>query len=160
MRIRCFPFFLSVVLVFCSVSLIAAQSATKSKEVPITDEIIKSLVGDWKNQLGSTLRIKTIDKISGKIDGEYNSPSGTESEWFPLTGWVNTEEAKTKGDNVTVVAFSVRYIPYGSVATWNGYYKVQNGKSIIVTQWLLVRANSSNEKGWDHINIGQDVFGK
>ena len=125
---------------------------------PVDPIIIKELVGDWKNELNSTLSIKRIDPNSGLITGSYASPSGTPGQAFPLTGWVNTAPATTKGDHVVVVSFSVRWGKIGSVTAWNGFYRLQSNTPTIIGQWHLARPNT--DFPWDHILTGQDRFTK
>ena len=136
----------------------AAAPTTDITENPVDPVIIKELVGDWKNELKSTLSIKSIDPKTGLISGSYKSPSGTGGQGFPLIGWVNTAPPKAKGDHVVVVSFSVRWGKIGSVTAWNGYYRLVGGKATIVGQWNLSRPNS--DFSWDHILTGQDRFTK
>lgn len=117
-----------------------------------------NLVGEWTNQLGSTLNIKTVDPNTGQITGTYKSPSGTGGNEFPLIGWVNYKPPIQGKDNAIVVSFSVRWGGIGSITTWAGYVKIVNSVPIITAQWFLVRPNS--DYGWDHILTGQDVFKK
>jgi hypothetical protein len=116
----------------------------------------KGLVGEWVNELGSPLKIISIDLSSGQISGIYKSSSGTSGKSYPLIGWVNYQSPRPGGDNVVVVCFSVHWGEYGSVTTWNGTYYPQSPSPEIKTQWLLVRSNSKFE--WDHTHIGSSTF--
>jgi hypothetical protein len=137
---------------------VAAKTITPG---PIDPAVIAALIGDWKNQLGSTLKIMSIDANTGQLTGKYKSPSGTSGDEFSAIGWINTATPVTGGNNVVVVSFSVRWanatVNYGSVTAWNGYYAAGSNPKI-VGQWLLSRANSSFE--WDHILAGQDTFSR
>ena len=112
-----------------------------------------NLKGEWANELGSTLNITSIDS-SGKLSGTYTSPSGTAGAAAPMIGWTNT--LPPKGNNVTVVSFSVNWGKYGSVTSWSGTCSTANNKSTISTIWNLVRSNSSYS--WDHILTNTDTF--
>ena len=119
-------------------------------------EATKGLVGEWVNELGSPLKITSIDLSSGRISGFYKSSSGTSGKSYPLIGWVNYQIPGQEGDNAVVVSFSVHWGEYGSVTTWNGTYRPQSTSPEIKTQWLLVRSNSKFE--WDHTHIGSSTF--
>src|SRR5687767_13141657 len=60
---------------------------------PVDPGIISDLTGEWENELGSTLIIRSVDAATGAISGAYRSPSGTPGSDFPLSGWVNTQPA-------------------------------------------------------------------
>jgi len=140
------------------------KSGTEKNSVPTTTidpAIIAALKGEWKNQLNSILNIESINSTTGQVTGKYRSGSGAGNDYFPMIGWINTQQPPTPyADNATVISFSVRWakpgVNYGSVASWNGYYAVKDGKPTIVGQWLLSRANSSFV--WDHTYAGQDIF--
>ena len=116
----------------------------------------KGLVGEWVNELGSPLKIISIDLSSGQISGIYKSSSGTSGKSFPLIGWVNYQIPQTAADNAVVVCFSVHWGQYGSVTTWNGTYHPEKQNPMIKTQWLLVRSNSKFV--WDHMLTGSSTF--
>ena len=152
--------FLAAVCLFVVANNLPAQSPTDTSTPPVAASgvdpaIINELQGSWKNQLGSTLAIKQIDVTTGQITGTYKSPSGTSGQEFPVLGWV-IHSAPAGKDNVVVVSFSVRWGPYGSVTSWNGSYKLVDGKPVILGQWLLVRSNS--DFAWDHTLTGLDTF--
>jgi hypothetical protein len=130
-----------------------AQDANDKKAFTAATE---GLVGEWINELGSPLKIISIDLSSGQISGIYKSSSGTSGKSYPLIGWVNYQSPRPGGDNVVVVCFSVHWGEYGSVTTWNGTYYPQSPSPEIKTQWLLVRSNSKFE--WDHTHIGSSTF--
>src|SRR5512135_850769 len=128
------------------------KTAAKAAEAnPADPTIVKELVGDWTNELGSTLTIKSIDTETGAIRGCYRTKpgAGTQGEDYTLIGWINHARGDDNQNHVTVVSFSVRWGKIGSVAAWNGYYAQVSDTPTIVGQWLLSRSNSSFE--WDHI---------
>jgi len=133
--------------------IVFAQDAnTKKTFIPAT----KGLVGDWVNELGSTLKITNIDLSSGQISGSYKSSSGTSGKSFPLIGWANYQIPQPGSDNAVVVCFSVYWAQHGSVTTWNGTYHPNNPSPKIKAQWLLVRSNSKFV--WDHTLTGSATF--
>lgn len=115
----------------------------------------EKLEGEWKNDLGSTLKIKSVGS-DGKLSGTYTSPSGTSGSAAPMIGWANSAPPATGGNNIKVVSFSVNWGSYGSVTSWSGACSVKNGTPTISTIWNLVRSNSSHE--WDHILTNTDTF--
>ncbi|AVS60822.1 autotransporter [Paracidovorax avenae] len=116
-----------------------------------------SPVGDWKNQLGSTLSITAVSP-SGQISGTYTSPSGTTGLAYPLTGWVNNPAPSSPApSNLPAFAFSVQWgSSYGSITSWTGTCDVSGGVPTITTLWNLVRTGS--QYSWDHILTNSDVF--
>lgn len=115
-----------------------------------------NLVGKWKNQLNSVLEITSVNAMTGKIEGTYKI-EGDATPW-PVTGWVNELASDPNHPNHVdkVIGFSVRFGPYGSVTSWNGYCKSVSGTPTLITQWHLSRPNSDTE--WDHIVTNQDRF--
>ncbi len=115
----------------------------------------EKLVGDWVNELGSTLTIKSVGS-NGELAGTYTSPSGTSGSAVAMIGWTNSGQSTTSGDNARVVSFSVNWGSYGSVTSWSGTCSSGSGKPVISTIWNLVRSNSSYS--WDHILTNADTF--
>ena len=75
----------SVIFLLTCINVFAKDTNTNKAFTTVT----KGLVGEWVNELGSTLKITDIDSSSGRISGIYNSSSGTSGKSFPLIGWVN-----------------------------------------------------------------------
>ena len=142
----------SVIFLLTSFTSFAKDANTNKAFTTVT----KGLVGEWVNELGSTLEITNIDSFSGRISGSYKSSSGTSGKSFPLIGWVNYQIPQPAADNAVVVCFSVHWGPYGSVTTWNGTYHPEKQNAMIKTQWLLVRSNSKFV--WDHMLTGSSTF--
>jgi hypothetical protein len=123
-----------------------------------------TLLGKWKNQLGSTLDIQKIDATTGAITGTYQSPSGGGTTDFPLIGWVNSRAATQKEKDfygtpnvVQGVSFTVRWGSIGSITAWVGQCEAaSDGASTLVTMWNLVRPVSGFS--WDHVLSGSDRF--
>lgn len=142
----------SVIFLLTCITAFARNANTDKTFTTVT----KELVGEWVNDLGSTLKITNIDPFSGKISGIYKSSSGTSGKSFPLIGWVNYQNPQPADDNAVVVCFSVHWGQHGSVTTWNGTYHPEKHNPMIKTQWLLVRSNSKFV--WDHTLTGSSTF--
>ena len=142
----------SVIFLLTCTTAFAKDANTNKAFTTVT----KGLVGEWVNELGSTLKITNIDSSSGGISGIYKSSSGTSGKSFPLIGWVNYQIPQPATDNAVVVCFSVHWGQYGSVTTWNGTYHPEKQNPMIKTQWLLVRSNSKFV--WDHMLTGSSTF--
>ena len=142
----------SAIFLLTSITSLAKDANTNKAFATVT----KGLVGEWVNELGSTLKITNIDSSSGRISGIYKSSSGTSGKSFPLIGWVNYQIPQPAADNAVVVCFSVHWGRYGSVTTWNGIYHPEKQNPMIKTQWLLVRSNSKFV--WDHMLTGSSTF--
>jgi hypothetical protein len=117
-----------------------------------------NFLGEWKNNnaLGSTLSISNVNQNTGALAGTYQSPSGTSGQKFALTGWTNSAAAQSGEDNASVIAFSVQWGSYGSITSWTGSRKVEQGVPTIRTLWHLARPHS--QFSWDHIITNNDVF--
>jgi len=142
----------SVIFLLTSITSFAKDANTNKVFTTVT----KGLVGEWVNELGSTLKITNIDASSGRVSGSYKSSSGTSGKAYPLIGWVNYQIPQAAADNAVVVCSSVHWGPYGSVTTWNGIYHPEKQNPMIKTQWLLVRSNSKFV--WDHMLTGSTTF--
>lgn len=141
-----------VIILMTYITALAEDTNTNNTFTTVT----KGLVGEWVNELGSTLKITNIDSSSGKISGIYKSSSGTSGKSFPLIGWVNYQIPQPDSDNAVVVCFSVHWGKHGSVTTWNGTYHIEKQNPMIKSQWLLVRSNSKFV--WDHMLTGNSTF--
>lgn len=113
-------------------------------------------IGDWKNQLNSTLSVNKYDTATGQISGAYISPSGGGTSKFPLIGWINVLAPQANKHNAVIMSFSVRWGAYGSVTSWTGTCIDVGGSARLTTLWQLGRANSDFE--WDHVLAGTDTF--
>ena len=125
-----------------------ASSASKQ----IAKATCTNPIGQWKNQMGSTLNLKTVDTTTGALSGEYQTATGA-SGAFPLTGWVNELPADANHDNARIISFVVRWNGLGSITAWTGTCR---GTDQLNTVWQLGRANSGFE--WDHVLSGADQF--
>ncbi|KTF39451.1 avidin/streptavidin family protein [Xanthomonas translucens] len=113
-------------------------------------------VGDWGNQLGSTLRITAVQP-SGQLSGTYTSPSGTTGSAYPLIGWfTNPVAGSTASSNLPAITFSVQWGSYGSMTAWVGTCDPSSGVPTITTVWHLAR--TSSQYSWDHLLTNSDVF--
>ncbi|SCB03888.1 hypothetical secreted protein [Xanthomonas translucens pv. translucens DSM 18974] len=62
-------------------------------------------VGEWQNQLGSTLRITAVQP-SRQLSGTYISPSGTTGSAYPLIGWfANSVAGSTASSKLPTITF-------------------------------------------------------
>jgi hypothetical protein len=127
---------------------VAAQSAPTCK----------NFVGWWQNTLGSTMRISKVEAsgpLVGLVQGCYCSPSGTQSDWYPLSGWMNALPAQSGQDNVVAVSWTVRWGTIGSITIWSGYCR-SGGSVVLSAPWYLVSPNSKYT--WNHRNADTDTF--
>jgi len=115
-----------------------------------------SPVGEWKNQLGSTLTITAVH-TSGQLSGTYVSPSGTTGSVYPMVGWfANPAVGSTASSKLPAITFSVLWSNYGSMTAWTGTCDISGGVPTITTVWHLVRTGS--QYAWDHMLTNSDVF--
>ena len=114
-------------------------------------QTINNLIGTWHNELGSTLKITSINPTTLQMFGTYTLNSGNQ---FPILGWANT--LPPANNHVLSLAFSVRFGSFGSITSWTGYLSNKKGVWTITTIWNLTRPNS--DQPWDHIITNCDVF--
>jgi len=134
-----------------------ASNLTAALLKVVTGSNCSSLVGDWENEIGSILRIKSVDSVTGKMDGEYATATGAPmGTFFPLHGWINSVPADPKKDNRLAITFAVRWGQYGSSTSWTGTCYGASSGPRISTVWQLARPVS--DFTWDHIITGADNF--
>ena len=110
-------------------------------------------VGTWRNisVSGSEMVIEKYDANTGQITGKYRTGTGA-AGFYPLVGWINSAAPAPKGDNASVISFTVRWNALGAITSWTGTCKGDTIKTI----WNLASANASYD--WGHIQTGSDVF--
>lgn len=144
------------VLFFVAV-LISTVSVVVSAQEESDSATCENVTGMWQNQLNSTMIISHINSRTGLIQGCYCSPSGTQGEWFRITGWTNSQEPQEGKDNIIPVSWSVRWGDYGSITAWSGYcFDAEDGTPTISAQWDLVRSNA--DQRWSHRMTDTDTF--
>jgi hypothetical protein len=136
--------------------IVVASAILLFSQIAFASPNCSNLVGDWANQLKSTLSITNINATTGLITATYTSPSGTGGQPFAAIGWVNAAPPASSMDNAPVISFSVQWGSYGSITSWTGYCSVISGVPTITTVWHLARANS--QFNWDHILTNSDLF--
>lgn len=116
------------------------------------------LTGAWTNAGDGTptLIITDVEAISGHLQGQFTSPSGTAGEAFALSGWVAMSDERKADDVVPALTFSVLFTPYGSVSAWSGTCRNIDGVPTIETIWHLTRSHADYD--WSHQLTGTDVF--
>lgn len=114
-----------------------------------------NFVGEWENDLGSSMKIETQDMASGAIAGKYKTKVGRPADEteFELVGTVN-------GD---MLSFFVNWGDHGSITAWVGQHVVYNGKDEIKTMWHLARNvedDDEEESVWGSVLTGANTFSK
>ncbi len=111
------------------------------------------LVGKWKNELKSTMTIKTLSG-DGTFNGVYESA-------------VSASHKKVKGSLIGSVAgdsisFVVNWEPtFASVTAWSGKLMVDKKRvAHIYTLWLLSHGVDDPKDAWQSIVAGSDTFRK
>lgn len=113
-------------------------------------------VGMWSNQLGSTMIITSVDNVTRLVTGCYCSPSGTASEWFRLTGFVNSQPFLEGQNNANLISWVVQWGKFGSLTTWSGLCHEIPGSPSIDALWHLTRSNA--DQTWSHRLTDFDHF--
>ncbi|XP_015684131.1 avidin-like [Protobothrops mucrosquamatus] len=113
-----------------------------------------SLSGTWKNDLGSTMEIKSVSD-TGVFSGLYKtavSGSGETVPASPLEGIQHKEPHPTFG-------FTVSWIVTGTTSIFAGQCLVdENGKEQLKTIWLLRVNVTSAADDWNATLVGTNIF--
>jgi hypothetical protein len=139
-------------------SLLLLACASVAATVPaMASPTCANPVGEWTNQLKSTLNIKTVDSSTGAVAGTYISPSGTSGGEYPLVGWVNKLAPESGKDNAIIISFMVNWgSVIGTVTTWMGVCRMNGTSSTMAALWHLGSPVTKYE--WSHVLAGQDIF--
>lgn len=163
---------LKPLIIFTAISILPTVAAAKLPQPLQTPSSPQSsavctpenLVGVWKNDIDSVMRIKKIEALKNTPDGlifsgSYVSPSGTDSQQNQMFGTANYSKPKAdKKDNALVLTFNVNWGKFGSVTAWTGTCRIKDGKPFINTVWNLARPNTDYH--WDHVFTGYNYFKK
>ncbi|KAM3937267.1 avidin-like [Leptodactylus fuscus] len=114
------------------------------------------LAGQWKNDLGSKMTIRSIAE-NGKFSGSYlTSVSATNNTIIesPITGYQQLHNSPTFG-------FIVKWKFSDSITVFTGQCFInETGKPVLHTAWLL-RSKSANVKdNWMQTRVGGNFFYK
>ena len=109
-----------------------------------------NFTGRWRNQMNSFMDLA----ITGSsVTGLYNSASS--SGGAPVQGVIN---GVTIGD---LIAFTVLWLPSGSITSWTGQLVEEGGVQTIRTLWHLVTNipdDNEDDKFWMSTWAGADEF--
>jgi Avidin family len=120
-------------------------------------------LGKWNDDTKSVIEIKTYDRATGAISGQFIDRDGSGSS--PMVGWINSAPVESnapgkldKGDHADVFTLLVRWSDGGAVTAWTGTCAVNSNSGLaqITTLWHTARPNTSVE--WDHIITGPEVL--
>ncbi|MDX7902465.1 avidin/streptavidin family protein [Acinetobacter baumannii] len=110
-----------------------------------------NFLGEWVNELGSTLIIKSAN--NQQITGEYKTAKGapTPTESFPLVGFIS-------GD---LISFTVNFGIYGSLTSWVGQHTIEKAKEVIKSTWVLaknIKDEDEDKNIWGSVLTGSNSF--
>ncbi|KAM8960813.1 avidin-like [Pelodytes ibericus] len=103
-----------------------------------------SIVGHWKNELGSNMTIEHVTD-DGFFSGMYLTAVTAQNTAIivsPLIGFQHTTEHPTFG-------FAVQWIFSGSVTVWSGQcFQNPKGETFLKTTWLLRSEVEKEDDDW------------
>ncbi|HET6916171.1 MAG TPA: avidin/streptavidin family protein [Acidimicrobiales bacterium] len=110
-----------------------------------------SIVGTWRNQLGSTLNIEVDGE--GRLRGSFQPAVGStpSRRSYPLTGYFDPHPF----GRATVVGFVVDWTDSHSVTVWSGLFEEDEGT--ITATWLMT-SETESFGDWNSRMLGHDVF--
>ena len=106
--------------------------------------------GTWKNQVGSTLELKTVgETVSGRFESGVGDDGST--LWVQVSG-------RVLGD---VITFNTVYEKFRTVVAWVGQHTIEGGVGKIKSLWIhATDVKDSEEQSWMWFSnrLGADVF--
>lgn len=120
-------------------------------------EVIKTLSGTWRNDLGSIMVLQA--KEDGSLSGKYRTIVGkAKDEEFPLSGQFSVVKNNEAVLGFTVCFKSVKEGAYQSVVSHSGQLlKDRDGKYKLFTTWLLTRYTGL-EDNWESTITNKAIF--
>lgn len=106
------------------------------------------LTGTWMNLDSSVLHIETVEE--SRFIGAYQSNASDDVTLWATQGVVNNET------EMTTISWMVNWGEYGSITSWTGYCKEEDGVPTITTQWYLVRPYVKYD--WERFVTNQSIF--
>ncbi|KAJ1212544.1 hypothetical protein NDU88_000199 [Pleurodeles waltl] len=112
------------------------------------------LSGRWKNDLGSTMSIGSVDSKGG-FEGSYltavSSTNNTITE-SPLAGAQQLDDEPTVG-------FTVKWTFSKSMTVFTGQcFEDDNGNDVLETMWLLRSHAGERTDNWKATSVGRNIF--
>ncbi|NXG25383.1 AVID protein, partial [Grallaria varia] len=116
-----------------------------------------SLMGEWINDLGSTMKILAVNG-NGDFSGTYLTAvtaTTNEIKESPLQGSLQRKNQKGQ----PTFGFTVNWTFSDSVTVFTGQCFVdKNGKEVLKTMWLLRSHMDSIENDWKATRVGINIF--
>lgn len=115
-----------------------------------TQNVDERLTGNWRNQLGSELRL-VADGEGGLRGGFRNAIGVGAGERHDLVGCYDPASAQDS----TVLAFVVEWPAAHSVTAWSGQFHPEEGT--ITASWVMTSEAGPGDE-WKATLVGRDVF--
>lgn len=156
-------FFLVLLLIVTYCESIGLSFEKSRKEISSMMHACKTssyLLGDWKNQLGSTMVINAVNEdpanvYNNSFTGYYTSTVGEVFGSYPLQGTYNYRKCSTSvGFNVI---YSNNLVDSGSNTVWAGQLRCFNQTIVLETTWIMNKYTSDALK-WESTLTGHDTF--
>lgn len=141
------------------ISLIAVSSASinfsllaKNKNVYGCDDPRNYILGTWKNELGSQMKVIQIDPSAGYIYGSYTNAAGDFNYPASMIGSLDIN-----GTSIGwTVAFRTPSVNTHTVTSWVGSYN----KTHIDSTWIMKTMVDDPSNEWKSLNTGTNMFVK
>lgn len=117
----------------------------------------QNLTGDWKTNLGATVRFEQIDPKTGQIAGSY-FPASQPDRAFPLTGFYNPN-GRVSGSQqhyAPAVSFTVSFAEFGGITNWSGTCHMTDGSPRLETEDLIIAPMA--DYVWSHVIANHDTL--
>jgi len=120
------------------------------EKVVARDALNPNFGGDWKNELGSKMRLAVA---GSQVTGQYTSSvsGGGGSVQGTLIGFING----------SVICFLVNWDTAESITAWAGHLVKEGGADVIETLWYLpMKTKNPNDPNelWSSMFAGADRF--
>ncbi|XP_069075437.1 avidin-like [Pleurodeles waltl] len=112
------------------------------------------LSGMWKNDLGSTMSIGSVNSRGG-FKGSYLTAVSSTNNTITESLLAGAQEL----DDEPIVGFIVKWNFSKSVTVFTGQcFKDDNGSDVLETMWLLRSYTEKRKDNWKATRVGTNVF--
>lgn len=96
--------------------------------------ISPTLLGNWKNEFGSIMRIESIGYL-GELTGSFRTNTGSPkpNEEFRLIGKLNGK----------MISFTVQFKGHNTITNWLGELFINSKQLLLDTQWSMLYPSSN-----------------
>ncbi|XP_040197571.1 avidin-like [Rana temporaria] len=113
-----------------------------------------SLVGHWKNDLGSNMTIDTVFE-NGKFFGKYLTAVSSTNKTIVVSPLIGYQQLT----NLPSFGFTVKWLFSNSITVFTGQcFLEKSGQQVLQTSWLLRSETQNIQNNWSQTRVGYNIF--